>query len=319
MIKIDLITGPLGNGKTTFIKKYINYLLENEGKIGVIENDYGSINVDRMLVDEFPKDRVQVEMIVGGSGRDCHIRRFKTKLITMSLLNIKRVIVEPSGIYDIDEFFDLLNDDDISSRFEIGNVLTLVKTDLKEKLSNKEKYVLATEVSCAGRIILSFYNGQKIDNTLTKLNEYLKEIEANRVLSNNDLFFKEIELLDKNDFELLDKSGYRQTNYLKKYALDNTDFSPMFFLNIQNSLKEILQIIDNIWSTKNLGNILRIKGFIKENDKWYEINSVDGKTNVVETTKGQSLIIIIGENLNVNKLDAYIKSNYSSLRTRKEN
>ena len=34
MIKIDLITGFLGSGKTTFIKKYVNYLLEEDIRVG---------------------------------------------------------------------------------------------------------------------------------------------------------------------------------------------------------------------------------------------------------------------------------------------
>ena len=43
MIKIDLITGFLGSGKTTFIKKYVNYLLEEDIRVGIIENDFGAV------------------------------------------------------------------------------------------------------------------------------------------------------------------------------------------------------------------------------------------------------------------------------------
>ncbi len=50
MIKIDLITGFLGSGKTTFIKKYAHYLIENGCKIGIIENDFGAVNVDMLLL-----------------------------------------------------------------------------------------------------------------------------------------------------------------------------------------------------------------------------------------------------------------------------
>ena len=37
MIKIDLITGFLGSGKTTFIKKYASYLLKKGMNIGILE------------------------------------------------------------------------------------------------------------------------------------------------------------------------------------------------------------------------------------------------------------------------------------------
>ena len=45
MVKIDLITGFLGSGKTTFIKKYADYLIRQGCNIGILENDYGAINV----------------------------------------------------------------------------------------------------------------------------------------------------------------------------------------------------------------------------------------------------------------------------------
>ena len=40
--KVDLVTGFLGAGKTTFIKKYARYLLDKGCKIGVLENDFGA-------------------------------------------------------------------------------------------------------------------------------------------------------------------------------------------------------------------------------------------------------------------------------------
>ena len=36
----DLITGFLGSGKTTFIKKYARYLMEQGQNIGILENDF---------------------------------------------------------------------------------------------------------------------------------------------------------------------------------------------------------------------------------------------------------------------------------------
>ena len=50
MVKIDLITGFLGSGKTTFIKKYAKYLIDSGKNIGILENDYGAVNVDMMPV-----------------------------------------------------------------------------------------------------------------------------------------------------------------------------------------------------------------------------------------------------------------------------
>lgn len=52
MVKIDLITGFLGSGKTTFIRKYAQYLMNQGMNIGILENDYGAVNVDMMLLQD---------------------------------------------------------------------------------------------------------------------------------------------------------------------------------------------------------------------------------------------------------------------------
>lgn len=65
MIKIDLITGFLGSGKTTFIKKYASYLLKKGMNIGILENDFGAVNVDMMLLQDLMGDNCELEMVSG--------------------------------------------------------------------------------------------------------------------------------------------------------------------------------------------------------------------------------------------------------------
>ena len=155
MVKVDLITGFLGSGKTTFIKKYARYLMEQGQNIGILENDFGAINVDMMLLRELEGENCELEMVAGGCDKDCYRRRFKTKLIAMGMCGYDRVIVEPSGIYDVDEFFDVLRDDPIDRWYEIGNVITIVDAKLEPELSEEADYLLASEAANAGSIILS--------------------------------------------------------------------------------------------------------------------------------------------------------------------
>lgn len=63
MTTIDLITGILGAGKTTFIRKYATDLLAQGKKIAILENDFGAVNVDRMMLQDLQSDRCKVEMI----------------------------------------------------------------------------------------------------------------------------------------------------------------------------------------------------------------------------------------------------------------
>ena len=48
MTKIDLITGILGSGKTTFLRRYAKYLLAQGQRIAILENDFGAVNVDML-------------------------------------------------------------------------------------------------------------------------------------------------------------------------------------------------------------------------------------------------------------------------------
>ena len=122
MVKVDLITGFLGSGKTTFIKKYATYLINQGYKVGIIENDFGAVNVDMMLLQDLQSDNCELEMVAGACDKDCHQRRFKTKLISMGMRQFDRILVEPSGIFDVDDqvVADLRND--VSQRLRENDV-----------------------------------------------------------------------------------------------------------------------------------------------------------------------------------------------------
>ena len=160
MVKIDLITGFLGSGKTTFIKKYAKYLIDQGLNIGILENDFGAVNVDMMLLQDIAGEKCTLEMVAGGCDKDCHRRRFRTKLIAMGMCGYDRVLIEPSGIFDMDEFFDALHESPLDRWYEIGNVFAIVDASLEKNLSKEASYLLASQIVSAGKIILS-----KVDTT----------------------------------------------------------------------------------------------------------------------------------------------------------
>ena len=52
MVQVDLITGFLGAGKTTFLRRYAAYLTAQGHHVCILENDFGAVNVDAMLVQD---------------------------------------------------------------------------------------------------------------------------------------------------------------------------------------------------------------------------------------------------------------------------
>ena len=111
MVQVDLITGFLGSGKTTFMRHYARYMVQQGWNVCILENDFGAVNVDVMLLQDILGDHCDMESISGGCDCDTHQRRMRTKLIAMAMRGFDRVVVEPSGIFDVDEFFDILRDD----------------------------------------------------------------------------------------------------------------------------------------------------------------------------------------------------------------
>ena len=92
MVQVDLITGFLGAGKTTFLRRYAAWWAGQGVKVCVLENDFGAVNVDAMLLQDLEARGVELETISGGCDCDTHQRRMRTKLIAMAMRGFDRVL-----------------------------------------------------------------------------------------------------------------------------------------------------------------------------------------------------------------------------------
>ena len=308
MVQVDLITGFLGSGKTTFIKKYAKYLIDQGLHIAILENDFGAINVDMMVLEEEFGDQCELEMVVGGGDLDCHRRRFKTKLISMGMRGFDRILVEPSGIYDVDEFFDVLHEEPLDKWYEIGNVIALVNSKLENNLSKQSDYLLGCQVADAGKIILSRSSEateEEINNTITHLNNTMSLIKCKRRFNKEDCL--NLETLNDQDFNSILHSCYELEGFIKMFFKKEEAFSTMFFMNQAITKEELIHATQSIFIDSECGKVFRIKGFIPENDQWMELNATKDQITTEIIAKGQEIIIVIGESLNKEKIEEYIK------------
>lgn len=300
MVKIDLITGFLGSGKTTFIRKYAKYLIGRGLHIGILENDFGAINVDMMLLQDLLGDNCELEMVSGGCDRDCHRRRFKTKLIAMGMCGYDRVIVEPSGIYDVDEFFDALYEEPLDQWYEIGNVIAIVDAKLQENLSKEAEYLLASEAADAGRIILSRADEatpEEMDRTVERLNKALEQVKCKRRLD-KEVIRKGIPDLREQDLQELVSCGYVSESYIKMDLGDFKGFDSLFFMNIEITEEELRKAVSAMMKAEACGRIFRVKGFIqKPTGEWLQLNATHDAISLKPIEAGQKVLIVIGENL----------------------
>ena len=310
MVKIDLITGFLGAGKTTFIKKYAQYLLDKGMQIGILENDFGAVNVDMMLLQNLMGDNCELEMISGGCDKETHRRRFRTKLISMEMCGYDRVIVEPSGIFDMDEFFDVLRDEPLDQWYEIGNVITIVDAKLEEEMSEEANYLLASEAAYAGRIILSHADEateEQKSHTVQHLNKALEQIQCKRRLE-KEILCKSLPNLSQADFEELLNCGYVMENYRKMDMEEQKGFDSLYFMNEKVTEDNIQEIVKKIMDDSECGSVFRVKGFVKNAEgKWLQLNATHNGITMQPIEVGQEVLIVIGEKLQEDKIKSYVE------------
>ncbi len=314
MIQIDLITGFLGSGKTTFIRHYVRHLTAMGQKVAIIENDYGAINIDRLLLQDIAGDNIDVEMIVSCPEPEAHKRRYKTKLISMAMLGYDRVIIEPSGIYDVDEFFDVLYESPIDERYEIGNVFAIVDSNLPDTLSEASEYMLCSQIACAGKVIFSkvqLSDPAGIKSVQDHIEKALNRFHCNRALSDADFFIRNWEDLTDSDLQELLSCGYRSASYEKRHITHGDAFQSLFFMNLLLTASELLARTKDLFADPSCGHVIRIKGFIPAEDAssgkdaWLEINATKKEQSLKGCSAGQNVLIIIGEDLDADRIRTF--------------
>ena len=305
MVKIDLITGFLGSGKTTFIKKYAKYLIDQGLNIGILENDFGAVNVDMMLLQDIAGEKCTLEMVAGGCDKDCHRRRFRTKLIAMGMCGYDRVLIEPSGIFDMDEFFDALHESPLDRWYEIGNVITVVDAMLEEILSEDAEFILASEVANAGIVLLSKAQEAAetdIERTKAHLNKAMESVHCDRQFE-KEIFAKDWNKLSDADFKKIQSAGYVGADYEKKDIAEEDAFQSLYFMNLTMPVEKLEEKVKQIFNDKECGNIFRIKGFMQtKSDQWIELNATHQNITIQPIKEGQEIFIVIGEKLNKEKI-----------------
>lgn len=308
MVKIDLVTGFLGSGKTTFIRQYARWLIKQGYNIGILENDFGPVNVDMMLLQDLEGESCELEMVSGGCDKECHRRRFKTKLIAMGMSGYDRVLVEPSGIYDVDEFFDVLHEEPLDRWYEIGNVFAVVDAKLPSDLSEAADYLLATEVADAGVVLLSRVqeaSEAEIAAAKEHLNRALRQVGCDRQLD-QEILQKNWFTFTEEDYKRLLHAGYRMSDYGKREECEES-FDSLFFMHVKMTEVELRAAVQAAFADSNCGRIFRIKGFLPVGEGWIELNATRQETVINPISRGQEILIVIGENLSKTALEAYFE------------
>lgn len=309
MVQVDLITGFLGSGKTTFLRKYVQYLIQQGHNVCILENDFGAVNVDAMLLQDLIGARCDIETISGGCDYDTHQRRMRTKLISMAMRGFDRVVIEPSGIFDVDEFYDILRDEPLDRWYALGNVVAIVDARLEDALSPQAEYLLASEAASAGLVVMS--RAQQASRAqagavVAHLNRALAACRCPRRFG-DDVLCKDWSALTDADWQRIDRCGWQQASYVKLHFDEHEAFTSLYFLELGRTAEQLQRTARTLLQDAGYGHILRIKGFIPDRGGWLELNAARDAMTLQPISNGQEVLIVIGEGLNKAAIEAVVK------------
>ncbi|MDR3542102.1 MAG: GTP-binding protein [Desulfosporosinus sp.] len=287
MVKFDVISGFLGSGKTTLIRKILNSLDSSE-KIVLIENEFGDVSVDREILAIEGFDIYEIS-------NGCVCCKLKGEFIfTLKQIlsqKIDRIIFEPSGIFILSEIFDLFKDPQISSECHLNSITTVVDAQNFSNYIQSYSGFFKSQICSASSLIIS--------KTQLLLPEEISQIELQlrmlnetaTILAKNWTELSNAELLD-----LVDKKAILMVNNME-HSLSH-DFDSLG-LRTSNILKlEQLENILNKCKNGDFGNILRGKGLIKSDNCFLEFHYVDGQYSIIASKNvATGVVSFIGTNL----------------------
>ena len=152
MTKIDIISGFLGAGKTTFIKKLLEEAIAGE-QVVLIENEFGEIGID----GGFLKD-AGIEIREMNSGCICCslVGDFGASLAeVITKYRPERIIIEPSGVGKLSDVVKAVVDVSADMEVELNSAVTIVDAAKCKMYMKNFGEFFNNQIENAGTIVLS--------------------------------------------------------------------------------------------------------------------------------------------------------------------
>ncbi len=162
MTKIDIISGFLGAGKTTFIKKMLEDVFQGE-KIVLIENEFGEIGID----GGFLKD-AGIEISELNSGCICCslVGDFGKNLReVMERFHPDRILIEPSGVGKLSDVMKSVREVEEENEVKLNGRITVVNTPKATKQMKAFGEFFNNQIEYATVIVLSRTQNIKPEQT----------------------------------------------------------------------------------------------------------------------------------------------------------
>jgi G3E family GTPase len=298
MIKVDVISGFLGAGKTTLIMHLAKALYNSGERLAIIENEFGEKSIDGKVLN---LNGLEVFEINQGC-LCCTLKGdFTATLLKIAVeLNPERIIIEPSGIFILSEIYNLFNTPEIKKIMMINSVTTIVDSDKFIKQRKRYNYFFENQIQYTKKVVLSKTSSVSEESIVATIDEIMRINPAVEVFAKDWSIMSDAEFasLLKTADDIPFDSGCFEKNSVpapSHRSFSSFAISPKKTFTVE-SLKDILQR----FSTEN-PNILRIKGFVSTSTtSLLNFNYVQGTVEInmlSQEVNLEPLVCFIGEDM----------------------
>lgn len=293
MIPVQLVTGFLGAGKTT----YMNRLLEaTDERLLVIVNELGSVNIDEQLIVKM--DQEQIELSNGCICCSIQSDLSKTFYQLASKDTFDRIVIETTGVADPAPIIQTIYYDDyLRTRFKLTSILTVVDASQMDR----ELFIEGIHQIAYADVILMNKVDLVDDVTLEQAHERIKAlnptvrvIETVQTVGDYDLTENTFQL-SRVDEQLLGRLTAGHTSVSSLRAVTLTTDVPLRRERVTQYVREVLMHYED--DVYRLKAIVRLDG---ETSKFVvqATNQLMGATFANEPSDdSRSVFVWIGKNL----------------------
>ncbi|NJE28364.1 GTP-binding protein [Megamonas funiformis] len=286
-IKLFLLTGFLGAGKTTFLQNMIDNLKDH--KIGIIMNEFGDLSIDGVVLKEQGMDVCELNQ---GSIFCCCLKEaFVDSLVEYSSLPIEYLFVESSGMADpsnIESILDNLIGKVKGNKYNYMGAICIVDVvnflEQLEVLLPIERQILTADYIIVNKAdLVESDQLLKVENKIKSLNSTAKIVKTS--FCNVDFNFI------KNNLSTVVKKNVTKSH--SKESINTLSTRPVsHIIRIKETLSEEKV---KLFVKEILPWVLRIKGFLHLDTGWkkIDVSGIHVQLDDTNITRDMSELVII--------------------------
>lgn len=180
MTKIDIISGFLGAGKTTLIKKLLAEAFKGQ-QVVLIENEFGEIGIDGGFLEESG-----IEIREMNSGCICCSLVGDFGISLKEVINTyhpDRIIIEPSGVGKLSDVIKAVKNVDVDCEISLNSYTTVVDVNKCKMYMRNFGEFFENQLEYAKTIILSRTDTPKAtDEKIEKVVEMIRGVNQDAVI-----------------------------------------------------------------------------------------------------------------------------------------